>query len=423
MFNSTTIIFLLILLVILIFLSGFFSASETGIMTINRYRLKHMANSGSPTARQVIKLLEHPDKLLAIILIGNTLSNVFASSIATLLAIHWWGDLGVAIATGALTFIILIGAEILPKTFAAVYPQTVSFLVVWPLSSLLWLLYPFVFCMNLLVNGILALFSIRVNKKMIEHLNADELRTIVYEAAGVMPTKHRDMLLNLLDLEKMTVEDVMIPRHDIIGLDLEDEWEDIVGVLSTYPGERLPVYRKTIDDIVGILDMQRLLGLSMSGAMNKQVLESLLLHPYFVPEKTSLLKQLASFQKKKRVYALVVDEYGDIQGFVTLADILEEIVGDYAIDQYMLDKDIYPQEDGSFLVDGGITIRELNKALNWHFPLRGPKTLNGIIMEHLESMPQIKTCIKILDYTIEIVQVKDNCVKTAKVFEVKKNKI
>lgn len=417
MLTPTLIIIFIILLIILIFCSAFFSLAETGLMAINRYRLKHSANTGSITARQIVKLLEYPHRVLALILMGNTLCNIFASSLATLLAIHWWGDVGVAIVTGVLTFVLLIFAETLPKTFAVLHPKTVSYLVVWPLSLLLYIFYPLVFLMNLLVNGILLIFRVHKQKNIVDHLSADELRTVVYESSGLMPNKHRDMMLSLLDLEKITVEDIMIPRHEIIGIDLDNEWDDIISIISNYPGEYLPAYRKSINQVIGVLKLSSILSLLMHGEMSKTVLESNLTAIYFIPTTTTLLQQLANFQQEKETYALVVDEYGDIQGFITLNDILEEVVGEYVLDQYSLDKDISTQEDGSFLVDGGITLRELNKALHADFSLKGPKTLNGLIVEFLENIPQIKTSLKINEYVIEILQVKNKCVKTAKIFK------
>ncbi len=386
------------------------------MMSLNRYRLRHLAKSKKHrAAKRTLKLLERPDRLLGIILIGNTFANVFASSVATIIALRFWGEVGIAIATFILTMIILIFAEMAPKTLAALYPEKVAFTFSLPLTILLKVIYPLVWFANVIANSILFIFGVRIKKGLIEPLSREELRTVVFEAAGKIPTKHQNMLLSILDLEDVTVEDIMVPRNEIVGIDIEDTWEDILEQLRTSQHTRLPLYRGVIDNVIGILHARKMLGLMSQGKLTKDALLEIKLDSYFIPEGTPLSTQLLNFQREQRRTALVVDEYGDIQGLVTLEDILEEIVGEFTTDFANFSQNIHPQDDGSVLVDGSINLRNLNRVMGWHFNESGPKTLNGLIMEHLEMIPRAATCIKIDGYPIEIVQVKDNMVKTARV--------
>ncbi|MCP4475677.1 MAG: HlyC/CorC family transporter [Gammaproteobacteria bacterium] len=402
-----------ITLAVLLCLSAFFSSSETAIMAINRYRLRHLAKQNHASAKRVQRLLERPDRLLSLILIGNTLVNILASSIATVIAVHLFGDLGVAIATGILTMTILIFAETVPKTIAALYPQRLSFIVVWPLSVLLWLFYPLVWLMNSLVIRLLLLCRIRVKKRQFDHLTSEELYTLLYETSSVMPSQNRDMLLRLLELEKISVEDIMAPRHEIVGINVDDEWEEITAILANPPHSRLPLYHGNIDQLVGILEVQKLLPLLVNQELNHERLLQHVSPPSFALESTPLNKQLIKFQQERCYYAIVVDEYGTIQGFITLEDILEEIVGEFILDIDTMHIDIYPQKDGGYLIDGTTTLRELNKVMKWQLPTDGPKTLSGLITEQLEMLPQTGIGLKINGYRIEIKQVKANKVKIA----------
>lgn len=410
---------MLLLLVLLLFISAFFSASETGMMAINRYRLQHQAKAGQLTAKRIQRLLERPDRLLGIILIGNTLANISASSMTAMLMLQLFGHMGVAIGTGVLTALVLVFAETLPKTVAALKPDMIAWIAAWPLSLLLWIFYPLVYAMNGVVNGFLLLVRIRVKKKPLDRLNSEELKVLLTEAA-TMSKRHRDMLLRLLDLEKVTVEDIMTPRAEITGIDLADNWEIVLSMIASATQRRLPVYRGSIDQVIGVLDLSRLsrlLAKKQAGDVqfDQSMLESAITPPYFVPKNTRLTAQLLRFQIEKQQYALVVDEYGDIEGMVTLDDILEEIVGEFIVDVDAVSTAIHPQADGTFLIDGTTTLREINKILGWHLSTTGPKTLNGLIIEQLESMPQSNVCLRVGDYCIETLQIKENAVKIAKV--------
>jgi Mg2+/Co2+ transporter CorB len=402
-------------LVILILLSAFFSGAETGLMALNRYRLRHLVLQGHRTAKLIQRLLLRPDRLLGIILIGNTFSVIVASSLATIIAVHFWGDAGVAIATLALTLIILIFAEISPKTLAAVYPKKISFFVAWPLWILLWLLYPIVWLGNTFANTFLRIFGVRVSaRKAIDFLNAEELGTVVREAGHTISAEDQQMLLSILELRRITVEDIMVPRSEIFALDLDDEWDDILDFLRSTQQEQILVCQGNMNNIVGVLHLRTVLNLLLDEEFDKDKLTAQLLPVYFVAESTSLASQLINFRRKKRYLAVVVNEYGDIQGVVNLYDIFAEIVGEFVVDVDTVTVDLHLQTDGSYIVDGSMTLRELNKALNLKFSLTGPKTLSGLIVEELQDIPTSHTCIKIANCPIEILSVQDNMVKAAK---------
>jgi len=385
-------------------------------MSLNRYRLRHLAEKDHRTAVCVQRLLERPDRLLGVILIGNTFANIFASAIATVIAVRMFGDIGIAIGTLLLTFIILIFAEMAPKTLAALYPQRVAFFAAWPLFILLKVISPLVVLIGAVANGILRLFGIKLTKRRTENLTGEELRVVVREAGSLIPVEHKDMLMSILDLEKVTVDDIMVPRNEIHGIDLEEPWEDILEDLKNSQHTRLPIFKDSIDNVVGMLHMRSVMNLLAEEKLAPESLEYIREDCYFVPESTPLHTQLLNFKKAKCRTGLVVDEYGDIQGLVTLEDILEEIVGEFTTDMAALSKDVYPQKDGSFVVDGSAMIRELNRTFKWDLPAEGPKTLSGLIIEYLEYIPPVGTSLKILDYPIEIIQVKDNKIKTAKIF-------
>lgn len=406
--------FLLILLIFLIFLSGFFSTAETGYMSINRYRLRHLARKGNKAAQRVSQLLERPDRLLGVVLIGNTFANIFASSVTTLLAIHYFGSIGVAIATFVLTLVVLIFAEITPKIFAALYPEKIAFSTSIPLKYLLKVLYPLVFLASEIANGLLRLFRVhRVAGHKIDTLSQEELRTIVNEAVSKSSTRYHEMLLGILDLGKATVEDIMVPRNEIIGLDIEKDWNTILAELKTCQHTRLPIYHHNIDNVLGILHLRKVVNLFAENKPDKQGLIKTADAVYFIPEGTPLNKQLVNFQQLKARIGLVVDEYGDILGLVTLEDILEEIVGQFTTDLVTTTEEVISQKDGSFIVEGSANVRELNRNLEWELPTDGPKTLNGIITEYLETIPKAGICLRIAGYPIEILNVEGNTVKTA----------
>ncbi|GGA72466.1 transporter [Neiella marina] len=382
------------------------------MMSINRYRLRHHAKQKHKAARRVLGMLERPDRLLGLILIGNNLVNILASSIATVLSLRIFGDYGIAVATFGLTFFLLIFAEVTPKTFAALYPERVAFPMSVLLKPLMVLFYPAVWLVNFLSNGLLRLFGIKTSDDNDEHLSSEELRSVVHDAGKMIPRRHQDMLLSILDLEKVTVEDIMVPRSEIIGFDVNEEWKVLSRQLISTSHTKVLLYRDTVDDAVGFVHSRDALRLLAKGEFEKESMLRAVRPLYYIPEGTPLNVQLLKFQRNKERIGLVVDEYGDIQGLVTLEDILEEIVGDFTTTVNMApSEEIEKQEDGSYLVDATANIRDLNKELNWTLPTDGPKTLNGLILEYLEDIPDSHISLRIGDYTIEILEVADNMVK------------
>jgi len=423
--SEISISYLLASLAFLILLSAFFSSSETGMMSLNRYRLRHLVKQKHRGAMRASKLLDRPDRLIGVILIGNNFVNILASAIATMIALRLMGDAGVAVATAMLTLVILIFAEVTPKTVAAIKPEQVAFPASLILSPLLKLLYPFVWVVNTICNGLLRLLGFNAAAKANDHLSAEELRTIVHEAGALIPRRNQSMLLSILDLDTVTVEDIMIPRNEIVGIDIEDGIGTILSTISQSPHTRLPLYQEELNNVVGIVHVRQILPLLHTNNPSKEAFLALAKEPYFVPESTPLNTQLLNFQKRKQWVGLVVDEYGDIQGLTTLEDILEEIVGDMAEEQDHENEDIHPQEDGSFFIDGTTTVRDINKALKWTLPIDGPKTLNGLITERLEEIPQFNVCLRLGEYHLETVQIRDNFIKTVRLqkFEILKDEI
>lgn len=389
-------------------------------MSLNRYRLRHMVKNKNKGAKRVDDLLSRPDRLIGVILIGNNFVNILASSIATVIAIRLWGDSGIAIATGLLTLVILVFAEVTPKTLAALKPEKVAFPASIVLQPLLLILYPFVWLVNYISNGLLRLVGVNAEEVGRDHLSREELRTVVTESGALLPTRHKGMLVSILDLEEVTVDDIMIPKHEVVGIDLDEDIDDIVKSLRSTQHTRLPVFKADLNSPVGLLHARKITRLLMEDDLNKAKIMQQAVEPYFVPEGTPLHVQLLNFQKVKRRMGFVVDEYGDVQGIVTLEDILEEIVGEFTTDYAASSQDIHPQEDGSYIIDGLATIRDINKALKWQLPTSGPKTLNGLITEHLESIPEHNLCLMIGSYRIETVQIKDNLVRTARVISLTK---
>ncbi len=404
-------------IILLIIVSGYFSGSETAMMALNRYRLKHLSKEGHGGAKRAARLLERPDRLLGVILIGNNLANFTAASLATVLAINLLGEQGVAWAPVICTIVFLVFAEVAPKTIAAVYPEKVALPSSYLLQILLFLAFPFVWLVNSVANALLKLFGVQHEDATEDHLSIDELRTVVHEGSQIAG-HDQDMMLGVLDLGKVTVDDIMIPRNEIIGIDLDDDMEDIVTQLRTIQHTRIPVFKEDIDRILGILHVRNAAKFLIAGELTKAALMQETADPYFVPENTPLQIQLINFQHAKERIAMVVDEYGDIQGIVTIEDILEEIVGDFTTDMHATSTDIHPQEDDTYLIDGGAHVRLINRSLGWELPTDGPKTLNGLITEHLETIPDSNICLTIDRYRIEIVQIQENMIKTAKLSEV-----
>jgi Mg2+/Co2+ transporter CorB len=405
-------------LAFLILLSAFFSSSETGMMSLNRYRLRHLVKQKHRGAMRASRLLDRPDRLIGVILIGNNFVNILASAIATMIALRLMGDAGVAVATAMLTLVILIFAEVTPKTVAAIKPEQVAFPASLILSPLLKLLYPFVWLVNTICNGLLRMLGFNAAAKVNDHLSSEELRTIVHEAGALIPRRNQSMLLSILDLDTVTVEDIMIPRNEIVGIDINDDISTILNTISQSPHTRIPLYQEELNNVVGMVHVRQILPLMYAEKPSKEEFLALAQEPYFVPESTPLNTQLLNFQKRKYWVALVVDEYGDIQGLTTLEDILEEIVGDMAEEQDLENDDIHAQEDGSFFIDGTTTVRDINKALTWSLPIDGPKTLNGLITERLEEIPQFNVCLKLGEYHLETVQIRGNFIKTVRLHRV-----
>lgn len=406
------------LLFILVVLSAFFSGSETGMMSLNRYKLRHQADAGNRAAKRVLKLLERPDRLIGVILIGNNFVNLLASSIATIIGIRLFGNAGIALATGSLLLIILVFAEVSPKTMAALHPERIAFPASFILSPLLQILYPFVWLVNIISNSLLRILGVKKGSITTDHLSSEELRTVVKESGALVPRRNRGMLINILDLEKVTVDDIMVPRNEIAALDIDDDIEEILNQIKSTQHTRLPIYKGDINQIIGMLHIRNATRFLDKTDINKATILQYTNEPYFMPESTPLHTQLVNFQKGKQRIGIVVDEYGDVLGLVTLEDILEEIVGEFTTDMADTSKDIHPQEDGSFLIDGTATVREINRALNWELPIEGPKTLNGLILEALESIPDNNVCVTVGQYRMETVQTKNNIVKTVRVLKI-----
>ena len=407
---------LFLALFILLLLSAFFSGSETGLMTLTRYRLRHLAEDARhPGARRAQQLLKRPDRLIGLILLGNNFVNVLASMLTTLIALRIAGETGIAIAAGLLTLVILIFSEVTPKTLAALHPERIAFPAAIVYIPLLKLFYPLVWVVNAIANTILRRLGVSPEEGASDALSSEELRTVVIEAGAMIPKRHQEMLLNLMDLEKVTVEDIMVPRNEISGIDIEDDWGMISRTLAESQHTRLPLYRESIDNVIGILHMRDVLPLLYRDALDHDGLEKVARELLFIPENTSLNRQLLNFQRAKRRTGFVVDEYGDIQGLVTVADILEEVVGEFTSDPAAHFEDIVAQDDGTWLVDGSINIRSLNSALGMKLPTDGPKTLNGLITEYLEMIPQTGTSLLLNHNPVDILQVKDNTIRTVRI--------
>ncbi len=401
-------------LFILIVLSAFFSGSETALMTLNRYRLRHLAEEGHKAARLAERLLQRPDRLIGLILLGNNFVNILASSLATVLAIRLGGEGAIPVAAGFLTLVILIFSEVAPKTLAALHPERLAFPAAWIFVPLLKVARPLVVLINFFANALLKLLRVYPGEVGQETVSKEELRTIVNEAGALISRRHKKMLLAILDLEKAKVDDIMIPRQEIDGIDLDEPWEELLEDLREMPYTQALVYRGSIDRVVGFIHARNLMRTLMEGELTPEKLEGLIQEPYYIPSGTPLNTQLFNFQKAKRRVGLVVDEYGDVLGLVTMSDLLEQIVGEFTSDPTDRIADVIPQEDGSYLVSGSANLRELVRTFGWKLPTDGPRTLNGLILERLESIPQPGTSLLINGYPVEVLQIQDNAVKTAR---------
>jgi Mg2+/Co2+ transporter CorB len=417
---------LLGLLVLLLGLSAFFSGSETALMMLNRYRARHMAAEGHGGAGRALRLLDRPDRLIGLILVGNNFVNNLLASIAAVVAVEIGGGGGGAVAIGAsvITVLILIFSEVAPKTLAALHPERLAYPAAYVYTPLLRVAYPLVWAINGIAMGVLRLLGVRPEARGADALTREELRTAVLEAGTFIPKRHQKMLVNILDLEKATVEDIMIPRGEVDGIDFSEPVEDILTFLRRTQYTRIPVWEGSIDHVIGVLHVRDFMQAQMDEAeIDKETLRGLLRDPYFVPEGTRLTALLINLQRARQTVALVVDEYGDVLGLVTFADLLEEIVGEFTTDPLDTISDVQAQADGSYLVEGSASVRDLVRTLGWELPTDGPKTLNGLILEQLETIPETGTSLLIAGYPMEILQVQDNAVRVARVYPAKRRNV
>ncbi|MHB8920421.1 MAG: HlyC/CorC family transporter [Halothiobacillus sp.] len=405
---------LLTALVILILLSAFFSSSETALISLNRYRLRHLAKRGHGGAIRAQKLLEKPDRLLGLILFGNTFANILVSSLATVVGLRLFGDSGIAIATGIMTFALLIFGEVAPKTAAATAPERFAWPAAYIYTFILPLILPLIRLISLLSNGLLNLLGFDTKTPRSHGLSSAELQTLVRESSQHLPEQNVNLLLSVLELEQAQVEDIMIPRADIAGIDLDAPWDNVLNQLKTANYSRMPVFNGSIENTVGIINVRRLFGPLMDNSLTLSKLKRLLREPYYVPEGTALTTQLLNFQTENRRSALVVDEYGDVQGLVTLEDILEEIVGDFTTSPVPDHNDIITETDGSFLLRGNMPIREINRELAIDLPTTDASTLNGLIIERLETLPIPGAAITLNGIQIDVLSVQHHAVDSAR---------
>lgn len=406
--NDIHIGYMLGLLVFLIICSAFFSSSETGILSLNRYRLRHLKREGHKGATRASNLLAKPDRLLSTILVGNNVVNILAASIATVVAVKIWGDAGVVIATTGLTIALLIFGEITPKTFATLRPETIAFPASRILGGLMLLLHPVVWLTSSISNAILRILGIDPKQRSSDSLSTEELRSVVREAGQELPQNRQDMLLGILDLESVTVDDIIIPRNEVIGIDLNDSIENIVELMRSTTHTRLPVYRDNINNISGVIHMRKVASVLTHNRLTHKIIETASVEPYFIPEGTALSVQLLNFKQHKKRMGVVVDEYGDVEGIVTLEDILEEIVGEFSDHGSSHEAEVQQLADGSFHIDGTAYIRDINKHLPFELPSDGPKTLNGLITEILESFPEGHVCLQIDNQRLQTLEIRDN---------------
>ncbi|BCU54525.1 membrane protein [Enterobacter kobei] len=405
----------------MVIVSAYFSGSETGMMTLNRYRLRHLAKQGNRAAKRVEKLLRKPDRLISLVLIGNNLVNILASAIGTIVGMRLYGNAGVAIATGVLTFVVLVFAEVLPKTIAALYPEKVAFPSSFLLGPLQIIMMPLVWLLNMVTRLLMRMVGIKADVVVSGALSKDELRTIVNESRSQISRRNQDMLLSVLDLEKVSVNDIMVPRNDIVGIDINDDWKSIVRQLTHSPHGRIVLWRDSPDNAISMLRVREAYRLmTEKNEFTKEVMLRAADEIYYIPEGTPLSIQLVKFQRNKKKVGLVVNEYGDIQGLLTVEDILEEIVGDFTTSMSpTLAEEVTPQNDGSVIIDGTANVRELNKAFNWHLPEEEARTVNGMLLEALEEIPAIGTRVRLGQYDIDILDVQENMIKQVQVIPVK----
>ena len=384
------------------------------MMAINRYRLKHLAETGKRSARLAQRLLRNPDRLLGIILLGNTAANICASAIATIIALRLYGDPAIGIATFCLTLAILIFAEVAPKTLAALHPEVIALPASYILYGLQKTFYPIVWLVNLAGNGLLRLIGVSTNKTS-DSLSVDELRIAVRESGSRIASSHQEMLLRILELDKMTVDDVMVPRNEIEAININADWEKIVDQFATSHHTRLPIYQDDFDNVIGIIHLRKVLHLSQRKNFSRETLMQFMREPYFIPEGSRLTPQLLNLQAERRRFGLVVNEYGNIKGLVTIEEIVEEIVGQFTDDAPGTSDETPVQNDGSYLIRGAANLRDLNRKFNLQLPTQGAKTLNGLILDTFEDIPRPGTSMLLAGYPIEIVQTRGTAVTVARI--------
>jgi Mg2+/Co2+ transporter CorB len=384
-------------------------------MSLNRYRLRHRARSGQRSARIAEMLLQRPDRLIGLILLGNNAANLAAAALVTVIALRIGGESAIFAGTLILTFVVLIFAEVAPKTIAALNPTRIALPAALVYYPMLKIAYPVVWLINLLANGLLRLLGVQPELIASHPLSAEELRTVVAEAGVMVPRRHQKMLLSILDLDAVTVDDVMVPRQEIVGIDLDRPWEHNVEIIHNGEYNRLPVFREDIDNLIGFVRVRKLLPDLANGTLDEQRLLENVKEPYFVPEGTPLNKQLLNFQQTRRRSAFVVDEYGDIQGLITIEDILREIVGEFDTETAPADLGITRESDTSYVVDASANIRQLNRLMSWRLPTDGPKTLNGLIVEQLETIPAPGTGLTVTGYPIEILSTTEHGIKQVRI--------
>ena len=409
-------------LFVLLLISAFFSIAETSMMAINRYRLRHLVQQGHRAARLTAALLAKTDRLLGVILLGNTLVNAAAATLTGLLTLRYFGadKWAQGIGTLAIAFVILVFSEITPKVFGAAHPERVAFPASYILTPLLKLAYPVIWFVNLFVHGLLRLLRIKPIASSEPKLSLEELRTLVLESSHYLPQKHHSILMNLFELESITVDDVMTPRQLIEAVDLAAPMAETRNRIATCYHTRLPVYRGQLDEVAGVLHVRKALNLGNIENLTAEQIAATMREPYFIPAGTPLLSQLQHFQEQQDRLGLVVDEYGELMGLVTIDDILEEIIGEFTTHSPMQQGAIHPQPDGSVLVEGGTPLRDLNRKLGLSFPLDGPKTLNGLILERLQDIPEPGVSLKIGDQAVEITQTQERVIKAVRIHPVAK---
>jgi Mg2+/Co2+ transporter CorB len=415
---------LLISLLVLLSVIAFSSGTEVAMLSVNRYRIRNRAQKGERSAKLLEKLLNQPDDWLGANLVILAAASVFASAVATLLAQRTGHPYAVPIVGASLTVIMIVFCELAPKIYAATHPESVALNSSYIYRGLVIIARPLLWVTNKLAYALLRIFGVVRDTRANQSLSTDELRTVVAEAGPMIPARHRQMLLSILDLGSVTVNDIMIPRHEIAAIDVDETWEDLLDKLRQTPHTRLPVYDAELDNCIGILHMKRVAHELTRGTLTRERLIEIARNrePYYVPEGTPLNVQLSNFQRNRRRLAFVVNEYGDIEGLVTLEDILEEIVGEFTSDPATIThKDIHPEKPGVYIVNASATIRVLNRALAWQLPTDGPKTVNGLLVERLEAIPEPGTTLRVDGYTFEVLQTGDNTIKTVRVQAVEKS--